>query len=323
MVLPLDVTLLVLLAALMHASWNAIAKAGTNKLLDITAMAVAGGAVCALMLPFLPVPEPEAWPWLAASLLLHFIYFMALVGAYAAADLSHAYPLMRGIAPLLVALFGALLLDDGLTASMWAGIALISTGILLPFWLNPGDKAGLLRGSSFALANAVVIASYTLVDGYGTRLSAHPLSYCLWLFLLDPLPILDRARAPRQRRVAALSRALGAVHGRRHPDRGRLRHRAVGDDARADCGGCRAARNRGHIRRADRRRPIARGPGRAAHNRRRAGRRRHCCTQAVAAAPCLRAICRSSIGRLRIAASTPMPIVSSHISRYEPVASNR
>jgi len=193
--LPLDVTLLVLLAALMHASWNAIAKAGTNKLLDITAMAVAGGAVCALMLPFLPVPEPEAWPWLAASLLLHFIYFMALVGAYSAADLSHAYPLMRGIAPLLVALFGALLLHDGLTASMWAGIALISTGILLPFWLNPGDKPGLLRSSSFALANAVVIAAYTLVDGYGTRLSAHPLSYCLWLFLLDPLPILAIALA--------------------------------------------------------------------------------------------------------------------------------
>jgi drug/metabolite transporter (DMT)-like permease len=193
--LPLDVTLLVLLAALMHASWNAIAKAGTNKLLDITAMAMAGGVVCALMLPFLPVPEPEAWPWLAASLLLHFIYFMALVGAYATADLSHAYPLMRGIAPLLVALFGVLLLDDGLTTAMWAGVLLISGGILLPFWLNPGDKTGLLKGSSFALANAGVIAAYTLVDGYGTRLSAHPLSYCLWLFLLDPLPILAIALA--------------------------------------------------------------------------------------------------------------------------------
>ncbi len=195
MALPLDVTLLVLLAALMHASWNAIAKAGANKLLDITAMAVAGGGLCALVLPFLPVPEPEAWPWLAASLLLHFIYFMALVGAYAAADLSHAYPLMRGIAPLLVALFGALLLDDGLSTPMWAGVLLISCGILLPFWLNPGDKAGLLKSSSFALANAVVIAAYTLVDGYGTRLSAHPLSYCLWLFLLDPLPILAIALA--------------------------------------------------------------------------------------------------------------------------------
>ena len=195
MTLPLDVTLLVLLAALMHASWNALAKSASNKLLDITAMALAGGMVCALALPFLPLPEPEAWPWLAASLLLHFLYFMALVGAYNSADLSHAYPLMRGVAPLLVALFGVVLLDDHLTASMWAGIALISTGILLPFWLGSRSGQDLLKSSSFALANAVIIGAYTLVDGFGTRLSAHPLSYCLWLFLLDPLPILAVALA--------------------------------------------------------------------------------------------------------------------------------
>ena len=195
MALPLDVTLLVLLAAVMHASWNAIAKSGTNKLLDITVMALAGGLVCALALPFLPLPEPESWPWLAASLLLHFLYFMALVGAYANADLSHAYPLMRGIAPLLVALFGVVLLDDHLTAPMWAGIALISAGILLPFCLMTGGHQDFFKRSSFALANAAIIAAYTLVDGFGTRLSAHPLSYCLWLFLLDPLPILAVAIA--------------------------------------------------------------------------------------------------------------------------------
>ncbi len=195
MSLPLDVTLLVLLAALMHASWTAIAKSAANKLLDITAMAVAGGAACALVLPFLPVPEREAWPWLAASLLLHFLYFMALVGAYNRADLSHAYPLMRGVAPLLVALFSVILLNDQLTVSMWAGVALISTGILLPFWLGAGNKKDFLKSSSFALANAAIIAAYTLVDGFGTRLSANPLSYCLWLFLLDPLPILAIAIA--------------------------------------------------------------------------------------------------------------------------------
>ncbi|MEO7725770.1 MAG: SMR family transporter [Burkholderiales bacterium] len=195
MTLPLDVTLLVLLAALMHASWNAIAKSAANKLLDITTMALAGGAMCALALPFLPAPEPEAWPWLAASLLLHFLYFMALVGAYNNADLSHAYPLMRGLAPLLVAVFGVLLLDEQLTAKVWLGIALISSGILLPFWLGAGDKKSLLRSSGFALANAAIIATYTLVDGFGTRLSANALSYCLWLFLLDPLPILAVALA--------------------------------------------------------------------------------------------------------------------------------
>ena len=82
MTLPLDVTLLVLLAALMHASWNTIAKSGSSKLLDITCIALAGAAFSALILPFVPFPEAEAWPWLAASLLLHFLYYMALAGAY-------------------------------------------------------------------------------------------------------------------------------------------------------------------------------------------------------------------------------------------------
>ena len=195
MTLPLDVTLLVLAAALMHACWNAIAKSSENKLLDITAMALAGGALCALVLPFLPFPERAAWPWLAASLLLHFLYFIALVGAYSWGDLSHSYPLMRGLAPVLVALFGVVLLDDRLAPSMWAGILLISAGILLPFWLARGAGGTRLKGTLFALANTAIIAAYTLVDGVGTRLSAHPLSYCLWLFLLDPLPILVLALA--------------------------------------------------------------------------------------------------------------------------------
>ncbi len=322
--LPVDITLLVLLAALMHASWNAIAKSGTNKLLDITVMALAGGLMCALALPFLPLPEPESWPCLAASLLLHFFYFMVLVGAYANADLSHAYPLMRGVAPLLVALFGVFLLDDHLTASMWAGIALISAGILLPFWLMAGRTKDLIRSSSFALANAGIIAAYTLVDGFGTRLSAHPLSYCLWLFLLDPLPILAvavvRHRMGVWRHIKA--RWLPSVVG------GLLTVAAYGivlwAMTRAPIAAVAALRETSvTICRLDRQRIAARRTRQAAHCRRRAGRVRDRRAQAVAAAACLRAIWRSSIGKFNIAASTPMPIVSSHIKRYEPVASNR
>ena len=195
MTLPLDVTAWVLAAALMHASWNAIAKTGTSKLLEVTTMALAGGAFCALAVPFLPLPEPAAWPWLAASILLHFLYFIALAGAYRWGDLSHSYPLMRGIAPVLVAVFAMLLFDDPLTGAMWTGVLLISAGILVPFWLARARSSTHLKGTLFALANTVIIAAYTLVDGVGTRLSAHPLSYCLWLFLLDPLPILIFAYA--------------------------------------------------------------------------------------------------------------------------------
>ena len=195
MSLPLNVTLLVLLAALMHATWNAIAKTATVTLLDIATMAVTAAVMCAVVLPFLPLPEPAAWPWLAASVLLHFLYFVALVGAYDWGDLSHAYPLMRGLAPMLVALCGIALFDDHLTAPMWTGVALISGGVLLPFWMRRAAFGRPGKGTLFALANAVIIAGYTLVDGMGTRLSANPVAYCLWLFVFDAFPITALALA--------------------------------------------------------------------------------------------------------------------------------
>jgi drug/metabolite transporter (DMT)-like permease len=193
--LSIHITLLVLLAAVMHASWNAIAKSGASKLLDITTMAVAAGAICAAALPFLPAPERASWPWLSTSVLLHVFYFVALAGAYRWGDLSHAYPLMRGIAPLLVALFGALLLEDTLSVAMWIGVLLISTGILLPFLLRPAVIGMPGRGTLFALSNAAIIASYTLVDGQGTRLSASPVAYSLWLFTLNAFPLAALALA--------------------------------------------------------------------------------------------------------------------------------
>jgi len=197
--LPVDVTLLVLLAALMHASWNAIAKSGASKLLDITTMAMAAGAMCAVALLFLPAPARASWPWLAASVLLHVVYFTALAGAYRWGDLSHAYPLMRGVAPLLVALFGVLLLDDQLSVAMWVGVLLICAGILLPFLLRPGTVRAPGKGTLIALGNSAIIASYTLVDGHGTRLSASPVAYCLWVFVLDALPIAALALARHRR----------------------------------------------------------------------------------------------------------------------------
>ncbi len=195
MTLPTDVAWLVLLAAVLHASWNAIAKSGASKLLDIAAMTLAAGALCALVLPFLPVPASASWPWLAASVLLHVFYFAALAGAYRWGELSHAYPLMRGVAPLIVAWFGALLLDDMLSAAMWSGVLLICAGIMLPFLLRPAAIGMPGKGTLIALGNSAIIAGYTLVDGQGTRLSASPVAYSMWLFMLNAFPLTALALA--------------------------------------------------------------------------------------------------------------------------------
>ncbi len=191
------VTALVLGSALLHASWNAIIKSSRDVMLD-TALVAAGAGVLALPLSaFVPVPASASWPYLGASAVIHVAYFSTLVAAYRIGDLGHAYPLMRGTAPLLVALFGVALLDEHPGATMWLGIVLISAGILSLGLLQRGRAH---RGATlWALANAAIIASYTLVDGAGARLSGTPAGYVASLFWLQGLLFVALVAVLRKR----------------------------------------------------------------------------------------------------------------------------
>jgi phosphonate utilization associated putative membrane protein len=191
------VTTLVLGAALLHASWNAIIKSSRDVMLD-TALVAAGAGVLSLPLTALvPVPASASWPYLAASVAIHVGYFATLVRAYRIGDLGHAYPLMRGTAPMLVALFGVALLGERPGAAMWLGIVLISGGILSIGLLQQGRAHR--DATRWALMNAAIIASYTLVDGAGARLSGTPVGYGAWLFWLQGLPFVALVIALRRR----------------------------------------------------------------------------------------------------------------------------
>ena len=179
------VTALVLGSALLHASWNAVIKSSRDVMLDTALVAAAAGILALPLIAYLPLPARASWPYLGASSAIHIAYFSTLVAAYRLGDLGHAYPLMRGTAPLLVALFGVALLDERPSTTMWLGIVLISTGILSLGLLQRGRAH---RGATlWALANAAIIAAYTLVDGSGARLSGAPASYVAWLFWLQGL----------------------------------------------------------------------------------------------------------------------------------------
>ena len=191
------VTALVLGSALLHASWNAIIKSSRDVTLDTALLSAGAGLLSLPLIAFLPLPASASWPYLSASVAIHIGYFTTLAGAYRVGDLGHAYPLMRGTAPLLVALFGIALLDERPSASMWLGIVLISAGILSIGLLQRGRRH---RGATlWALANAAIIASYTLVDGAGARLSGTPAGYGAWLFWLQGLPFVALVVALRQR----------------------------------------------------------------------------------------------------------------------------
>ena len=150
--MPLSVFLVVLFGAALHASWNAIVKGGADKLLTTVLVAAASGLVAVAVLPFLPLPAPASWPFLAASAVVQVVYFALVAGAYRATDMSRAYPLMRGLAPALVALIGVAFLGEHLGPVAWAGVALISAGVFGMTFAARGPASR--RGTLLALLNA-------------------------------------------------------------------------------------------------------------------------------------------------------------------------
>ncbi|MBI3532345.1 MAG: EamA family transporter [Burkholderiales bacterium] len=208
-----EVMAVVLFSALLHASWNALVRSSADKLLS-TLQVVCGAAVLALvLLPALPAPATASWPYLLASGLIHVVYFTLVAYAYRGADLSYAYPLMRGSAPVLSALAAVWLLGEQPSAAGWFGIGLICAGVLS---LAGGSWRSGLRhpqATASALGNALIIMLYTVVDGQGARLSGHAFSYTAWVFVLTAPPMLAlaavlRGRGLRQARPGALRHGL-------------------------------------------------------------------------------------------------------------------
>ena len=210
--MPATVVAIVLFAALLHASWNALVKGGKDPFLS-TVLVASGAAVLSLpMLPFLQQPAAASWPYAAASTAIHYAYYGLLAGAYRHGDMSHAYPLMRGSAPLLVTLASVPLLGEHLAPLQYAAVACICGGIF-GLWLAASGRAS-PRATGYALANAVVIAAYTLLDGMGVRASGAPASYVMWLHVLSAAGLLAwtlarqpgklSAYAARHWRVAAM-----------------------------------------------------------------------------------------------------------------------
>jgi phosphonate utilization associated putative membrane protein len=191
MVLTWPVVAAVLFGALLHASWNALIKAGSDTSLDTALIHVMGCVVALPLLLWAGLPVPAAWPWLAASLVIHVGYYVALAGAYRHGDLGFTYPIMRGLGPLLVAVVlgatGGSIIDEQLSFSTLLGVAGISGGVLL-VGLSRAAGGDHRRALRFALLNAAIIAAYTIVDGIGVRASGNALQYVALLFLLDGIP---------------------------------------------------------------------------------------------------------------------------------------
>jgi drug/metabolite transporter (DMT)-like permease len=201
------IVLAVLCGAVMHAGWNALVKSSGDKEVDTALMHFVGSVVALPMLLLVGPPPPVAWPYIGASVAIHIAYYITLAGAYKHGDLGLTYPIMRGSAPLLVALGSSAVLGESLSPLAWAGVLGVTFGVALVGLAHPGEQLSpgrsedscspqgprrgpfvalgadaVLRGRGstytalhhrramgFALANACVIAMYTFVDGSGVR----------------------------------------------------------------------------------------------------------------------------------------------------------
>jgi phosphonate utilization associated putative membrane protein len=197
------VTLAVLVGALLHALWNALIKSGGDKALDTALVHFMGAVVALPLLAWTGLPPQAGWPFILASVLIHIGYYISLAGAYKHGELGLTYPIMRGLAPLLVALSSALVIGERPTPAAWLGIIGITSGVALVGLAHPGQALHHGKALAYALANAVIIAMYTLVDGQGVRASGNAMPYVMLLFVLNGLsyPLLVwRQRDPSTRK---------------------------------------------------------------------------------------------------------------------------
>ncbi|MEU6330662.1 DMT family transporter [Streptomyces sp. NPDC047049] len=193
----------VLMAAVTHASWNAIAHGIRDQLLAFTLVG-GGSALCGLAMAALtPLPAAGAWPCLLASSVLHIVYQALLMQSFRLGDFGQMYPIARGTAPLVVTVLAAVFVHEVPNGWALAGVALASAGLV-------GVALWGIRGSGTkphwpallaALATGLAIASYTTVDGLGVRASGTSLGYIAWLMILEGIVIPVYALATRRRQL--------------------------------------------------------------------------------------------------------------------------
>jgi drug/metabolite transporter (DMT)-like permease len=172
-------SILILSSGLAHAIVNAILKAGKDKM---STRALIDGFSALLLLPaafFVPLPA-HAWGWLFASALVHGLYLLALIKSFEQADMTVAYPIARGLAPMLAAAAAVAIFHEPIDDWVLSGILLIAIGVM---FIGVSHK---LRGSAllWAILTGTCIAGYTVIDAQGVRAAPTAMSYIVWTFLL-------------------------------------------------------------------------------------------------------------------------------------------
>ena len=197
---------LVLISAFMHATWNAVVRAGSSRFMTLALVDGTALLICLAALPLVNVPSLQVWGYVLLSVVLNTIYRLFLIKAYEMGDFGQVYPVMRGVPPVLVALFSYFLLHEHLSFQALAGVLLICLGIISLTFVRR-MTAQMFKPILMAVCAGVFIASYTVVDAKGVRASETVLQYIIYLTVFQsiPIPLLAFLKA-RTQFVQAIAR---------------------------------------------------------------------------------------------------------------------
>lgn len=185
--MTVSVFIAVIGAALLHASWNALVKGGSDKTMRMGAVIIGHVPLAVISLCFVPTPAPASLPYMAGGILLHFGYQVFLLKSYEAGDLTQVYPIARGSAPLIVALFSVTVLGVHLTTLQLLAILIIGCGIISLVLVRRADGQRNGHAALMALITGIFIASYSLVDGMGARVAGTSLGFYSYLGIANAI----------------------------------------------------------------------------------------------------------------------------------------
>lgn len=205
--MSLEISVMILVAAALHAGWNALIKISGDRIAVMAVVTLAGSLLSILLLPFIDAPDRASWPLLALTILIHTGYHFFLPVAYDHGDLGQVYPIARGSAPLMVTVGAVLVAGERLDPVALVGVICLAVGVMTLAFEKGGGIFTHRKAVLYALGTAVCIAAYTIVDGLGARRAGSILGFAVWLTIGDGLLTFLIALIWKRRDIWRVARA--------------------------------------------------------------------------------------------------------------------
>ena len=181
------VLLIVLFAAALHATWNALVKSAADKLVSMTAVVLGHAPFALLALPFVSLPDAASVPYILTGAALHVGYQLFLFWAYRHGDLTQVYPIARGTAPLIVAAVSVMVFRETLSTMQVVAITTIGCGIMSLVLVRGSQGLHNPQSAALALITGCFVAGYSMVDGYGARAAGTAVGFYAWETILNAI----------------------------------------------------------------------------------------------------------------------------------------